>query len=88
MDEQGRVQRWPTGKGKRAVQAAIMDYLASKFESDRIYHEREVNDLLNQWHMFEDWAMLRRELFSRGYLGRKLDGTQYWLKSLTPEPQA
>lgn len=85
LDEQGRVQRWPAGKGKNAVRAAIMAYLASKFESGRLYSEREVNDLLSEWHTFEDWATLRREMFNHGYLDRKPNGTEYQLKSLTPQ---
>ncbi|MFW5690904.1 MAG: DUF2087 domain-containing protein [Chloroflexota bacterium] len=37
-----------------------------------------VNDLLNRWHTFEDWAVLRRELVDRRMLCRARDGSVYW----------
>lgn len=78
MDEQGRITRWPT-KRKTKQQQLILVYLAPKFESDRLYTEKEVNALLNMYHTFEDWAMLRRELFERGFLNREKDGSTYWV---------
>ncbi len=78
LDEEGRVTRWPGGKGKTEEHKIILEYLASKFADGVIYSEREVNDILKRFHTFEDWAMLRRELFERGYLNRTSNGTQYW----------
>lgn len=75
LDTEGRLIQWPS---KRSIQQVALDYLASKFETDKTYSEREVNGLLKQWHTFEDWALLRRELFERGLLNRKHDGTEYW----------
>ena len=43
-----------------------------------MYTEKEVNAILNRCHTFEDWALLRRELFERGYLNRERDGSTYW----------
>ena len=77
LDEDGRVTRWATNKNKPHKEL-IIAYLATKFEHGKQYHEREVNEILKQWHTFEDWAMLRRELFVRGYLGRLKDGSAYW----------
>jgi hypothetical protein len=79
LDNQGRVTRWPTLKDQDE-QMAVRRYLASKFEPGRHYTEREVNALLNEWHTFEDWALLRRELFMHEFIGRLKDGTAYWLK--------
>jgi hypothetical protein len=78
LDEEGRVTRW-TGKRFVSDQVLILDYLASKFETGKVYTEREVNAILNQWHTFEDWALLRRELFERGYMNREKNGSAYWL---------
>ncbi len=75
LDSEGRLTQWPA---KRSIQQVALDYLAGKFEADKTYTEREVNALLKQWHTFEDWALLRRELFERGLLNRKPDGTEYW----------
>ena len=47
--------------------------------------EREVNEVLKQWHTFEDWALLRRELFMYKFLKRYKDGTQYWVNELEEE---
>jgi diadenosine tetraphosphate (Ap4A) HIT family hydrolase len=78
LDNQGRVTRWPL-KRKAEDQMAIRIYMASKFEPNRTYTEREVNDILKQWHTFEDWALLRRELFMYGFFKRLKNGSEYWL---------
>lgn len=77
LDEAGRVTRWP-GQKYAADRALIIAYLADKFEAGQDYTERDVNDILNRYHTFGDWALLRRELFERGYLNREKDGTRYW----------
>lgn len=80
LDDEGRVKDWAA---KRDVQLAILDYLASKFEFGREYTELEVNDVLRQWHTFEDWALLRREMFEKGLLNRAKNGATYWKTSKT-----
>jgi hypothetical protein len=82
LDEKGRVVDWPHKK-KEDEQIAIRIYMASKFEKGRDYTEKEVNAVLNQWAIFGDWALLRRELIMYGFLGRYKDGTKYWLESTT-----
>jgi len=77
LDEQGRLKRYPTRR-KKATQMLALAYLADKFEAGRTYSEVEVTELLRRWHTFEDWAMLRRELFEQGYINRTKDGTSYW----------
>ena len=39
---------------------------------------KEVNNIINQSHLFNDIALLRRELISRNYLSRKDVGSKYW----------
>ncbi|MBL8118575.1 MAG: DUF2087 domain-containing protein [Anaerolineae bacterium] len=75
LDSEGRLQTWPS---KRALQLVALQYLATRFEPGKIYTEREVNNLLNQWHTFTDPALLRRELFDSGLLNRQKDGAEYW----------
>lgn len=82
LDDEGRVTRWPTRKNK-SDQDLVLAYLATFFEPDKSYNEREVNELLKQQHTFEDWAMLRRELFSRGHVNREKDGSAYWVTPQT-----
>lgn len=74
LNDQGQVIVWPKKHGDKEL---VLAYLASKFDSDKSYHEREVNEILKQWHSFQDWPLLRRELFERGYFDRNRDGTDY-----------
>ena len=77
MDANGIVLRWPRRSAERL---AVLDHLARKFEAGRVYSEKEVNQRLNEFHSFGDWAMLRRELFAGGWLDRNPRTGQYWLK--------
>ena len=74
LDSGGRVVTYPA---KRSRQAIVLAYLATKFDRGRTYSEKEVNALLGEWHLFNDWALLRRDLFDAGYLDRSTDGTDY-----------
>ena len=78
LDEENRLKAFPS---KRKLQLCAVSYLAEKFEPGKIYTEREVNDLLNQWHTFRDPETLRRELFQNHYLDRRRDGSAYWLEA-------
>ena len=51
ITEQGIITRWPK---KAADRQRILAFLASFFEFDHIYREREVNDILRAHHTFED----------------------------------
>lgn len=75
LDAAGRIRQYPA---KRGIQLEAVGYLAEKIELHRFYTEAEVNDTLNQWHCFQDPALLRRELIVQGYLDRSPDGCRYW----------
>jgi hypothetical protein len=75
LDGEGRLMLWPS---KRTLQLVALDYLASKFEAEKVYSEKEVNTLLGQFHTFGDAALLRRELYEKGLLNRAKDGSEYW----------
>lgn len=74
LDDKARVKQWPK---KTADKHLVLTYLSTKFEFNRSYHEREVNEILKQWHTFGDWPLLRRELFEQGFLSRNRSGTDY-----------
>ena len=76
IDAEGIVTRWPK---KRAERERVLAHLAGLFVPDRIYAEAEVNALLRSRHTFEDWALLRRELFEAGWLDRDPRKGTYWL---------
>jgi hypothetical protein len=82
LDEQFRLKAFPT---KQKMQNYALHYLASKFDKERLYTEKEVNELLNHWHTFHDAALLRRELFDRGYLDRESNGSKYWMEAEQPK---
>lgn len=75
VDDEGRLARWPSREKVQRMAAAL---LATRFEPGRTYHEREVNEMLKRWHVFEDWALLRRMLVDWRFLAREDGGARYW----------
>ena len=82
LDSEGRLKQFPA---KRSAKLPALAYLAGKFEKDRKYTEREVNELLGRWHTFGDPATLRRELYDARFIDRESDGSAYWLEPVQPE---
>lgn len=82
LDGEGRLIQFPS---KFKLKIMSLFYLASKFEHGRQYSEKEVNELLIQWHSFDDWAMLRREMYNKRFIGREQDGSSYWIEECQPE---
>lgn len=75
LDDKGRIKSWPS---KREMKFEIVKYLASKFEYGRFYSEREVNSIIDNWHTFGDYFMLRRGLIDCWFLSRTRSGSRYW----------
>lgn len=73
-DADGKITVWPK---KHTAKQIVLAYLIDKFRYDRTYSEAEINDILQGWHTFSDWPLLRRELFERGYMARSRDGAVY-----------
>lgn len=63
---------------KPAYKRYVLQYLASKFEPERDYTEAEVNAIIEHWHTFGDYFILRRELIDSGLLKRLPNGSRYW----------
>jgi len=78
LDKDGKFNQFP-GKKQKKKQAAMLEILAQKFEIGKKYTEKEVNEILNLHHSFEDPATLRRLMFGSKLLNRTLDGRSYWL---------
>ncbi|MGE5678343.1 MAG: DUF2087 domain-containing protein, partial [Pseudomonadota bacterium] len=57
----------------------VLAHLAGKFEEGRIYREKEINGIINEWHTFRDYFILRRLLVDYGFLSRTTDGARYWV---------
>ncbi len=75
LDAKGIVTRWPKKPEERE---GVLQYLATKFDSDKKYTEMEVNTILKQWHAFSDHPLLRRELLTIKLMDRTPDGKEYW----------
>lgn len=75
LDDQGRVTTWPS---KKSLKIEVIKYMASHFETDKIYTEKEVNAIIDQWHTFGDYFMLRRGMIEFKLLARTRDGAEYW----------
>ncbi len=81
FDTDGKLTRWPH---KFAVQRVAMWGLWIRFDAKRKYSEKDVNGVLNAWHLFGDHATLRRELVNMGLLARKPDCSVYWKEPQQP----
>lgn len=82
LDAQGKFDRLP-GKRQKKKQFTMLQYLAEKFEAGKKYTEMEVNEILNQYHSFNDPATLRRLMFGSRLMNRTLDGKSYWLRAVS-----
>jgi hypothetical protein len=63
---------------KEKFKLIVLRQLVLRFSDSRIYSEKEVNEILRLAH--PDFASIRRYLIEYGFLERKPDGSQYWLK--------
>ena len=71
----GIVTRWPK---KLTDRRRVLAHLAQYFEAGRVYREIEVNEILRAHHTFEDWALLRREMFEAQIFDRDPRTQTYW----------
>lgn len=75
LDKDGIIKIWPSKKDARME---VLQYLSTKFECGRDYTEKEINNIIDQNHSFNDHFLLRRALIDYGFLRRMRDGSKYW----------
>jgi hypothetical protein len=75
LDDSGKIMQMPS---KRAKRLEVLQYLGTKFEPGKEYREKEVNAIIDMWHTFGDYFLLRRELVDAKILNRTRDGAKYW----------
>lgn len=63
---------------KEKSKLVVLGHIARRFEKGRIYSEKEVNEKLKA--IYEDYVTIRRYLIEYGFMDRKPDCSQYWLK--------
>ena len=73
LDENGRLIDFPAQQKK---EEAVLRYIVKVFEPGRRYSEKEVTEILSQFN--EDYARLRRDLVSLGFMKREGGGGAYW----------
>ena len=76
LNDQGKIMQVPV---PNRTKIPVLSYLANKFEADRFYSEKEINEIIKEWHTFEDYFILRRLLIDYGFLDRTPDGKKYWI---------
>ena len=75
INESDEIVHWPK---KPIDKQGVMEWLSKRFEFDKEYSEIEINIIIEEYHCFNDIALLRRELISRKFLDRENDGSKYW----------
>jgi hypothetical protein len=63
-------------KEKRKI--PILAHIAGKFDRERKYSEKQVNDILRD--IYSDHVTIRRYLIEYGFMDRNGDGSSYWIK--------
>ncbi len=77
INEFDQIIIWPK---KPIDKTFVVEFLSTKFEDKKVYSEKEVNAIIDKYHLFQDTPLLRRELISRKFLDRKDNGSEYWKK--------
>ena len=77
MDANGRLTTFPAQQKK---EEAVLRYIVKIFEPGQRYSEKEVNEMLSQFN--EDYARLRRDLVSMGFMKREGGGGAYWREEI------
>jgi DNA-binding transcriptional ArsR family regulator len=67
----GTIKEMPAGRKKRQV---ILRWLADRFDRDRKYPEKELNEIIRRYH--PDFATIRRYMVEEGLMDRA--GGVYW----------
>jgi len=85
FDTRGRMVRLPS---KYSVLKLALWLLWTRFDSDRVYTEKQVNAVLMAANAFDDHVTLRRELVDHRLLTRKSDGSEYRKLPARPDAEA
>jgi hypothetical protein len=85
FDAQGRLVSWPS---KHSHQELCLWALWSRLPARHVFTEIEINQELLSWHLFGDYALLRRWMCDYGMVSRTRDGSAYWRIERTPPPDA
>lgn len=81
----GAMLRWPSKFNERQI---CLWVLWSKLPPRQVMSEKQINQLLDDQHLFGDYALLRREMVDCGLVTRTTDGREYRRVERQPPPEA
>ena len=70
-----RIKNFPAKEKNKII---IMQKIINRFEPNRQFSEKEVNEILKQY--YEDFVSVRRALIEYGFMDRSGDCMYYWVK--------
>ena len=82
LDSDQRLKLYPS---KRRYKILALFYLATKFEENIKYTEKQINEILNKYHSFNDSCLLRRELYNKKFINRLDNCSKYWVEEKQPK---
>jgi hypothetical protein len=74
FDADGLMVRWPS---KASHAELCLWVMWSRLPAGAAFTEREISELLNDWHTFGDYALLRRGMVDARLMSRTVDGREY-----------
>lgn len=74
-DNQGIIKNWPV---KYTAKLELLDYLASKVPYQKIFTEKEINEIIKLHHSFNNHVELRRSLIDYRFFHRDRYCRNYW----------
>ncbi|MFL0249552.1 DUF2087 domain-containing protein [Clostridium neuense] len=75
FDKEGHLKEFPSKEKKKII---VLRHILKSFKSGEKYNEKQVNLVLKR--MYDDYVSLRRALIEYGFMDRKDDCSQYWVK--------
>lgn len=71
------VKAFPAKEKKKII---ILQHIMKEFTPNRCYKEAEVNEIIMRF--YSDFVTVRRYFIQYGFLDRKKDGAEYWVKQV------
>jgi len=72
---EAKLKKFPLKEKQRLI---ILREIMKSIDNEVIYSETALNDLLKP--IYEDYVLIRRLLIEYGFIDRKDDGSEYWVK--------
>jgi hypothetical protein len=74
FDADGMMMRWPS---KASHAELCLWVMWSRLPAGEVFTEREISEMLADWHSFGDHALLRRGMVDARLVSRTVDGREY-----------